>query len=50
MKGHPPLREPFIKTKETLINSAIPVHARSYILYIESIKNIGAKLHETVIF
>ena len=36
--------------RETLINSAIPVHARSYILYNKSIKNIGAKLYETVIF
>ena len=38
------------KTKETLINSAVPVHANNHILYNRNIKNTGAEPHESTIF
>ncbi len=36
--------------RETLINSTLPVHANSYILYNGYIKDTGAEPHETTIF
>ena len=38
-----------IEPKETLINSALPVHANRHLLYNRHIKNTGEKPHESTI-
>ena len=41
--------ESFNNSRETLINSVVPVHVNSYILYNRSIKNTGERPHESTI-